>query len=329
LTTVQGCTDEDLSRRVRELRSEMRAFGTSPAESADLACTGQAVFEDVMTELLDNLHAYGISDNLAMAGGCALNSAYNGRILERTPFTRLHVPSAPADDGSALGAAYQAYHEDHPEAGAPCRTLSPYLGSSMSTATLEQMGRFGGFQKVVRGTEDVDRRAAALLAEGKIIGWVQGRAEFGPRALGNRSILADPRPRDMQDRINARVKFREQFRPFAPSVLDEHGPQYFEHYQTSPYMERTLRFRPEVRDRVPAVVHVDGTGRLQSVRREWNPRYYALIDAFYGRTGVPMVLNTSLNVMGKPIVHSVEDALGMFFTSGLDALVIEDVLIEK
>jgi carbamoyltransferase len=133
----------------------------------------------------------------------------------------------------------------------------------------------------------------------------------------------------MKDRINDRVKFREDFRPFAPSILDEWGETYFEDYQTSPYMERTLRWRPEVAKHVPSVVHIDGTGRLQSVRREWNPRFYDLLQAFYQRTGVPVLLNTSFNVMDKPIAHSVEDALGTFYTTGLDALVMEDLLLQK
>jgi carbamoyltransferase len=158
---------------------------------------------------------------------------------------------------------------------------------------------------------------------------VQGRSEFGPRALGNRSILADPRPADIQDRINHTVKFREGFRPFAPSILDEAGPDYFEAYRTSRYMERTLRFRPEVRRLVPGVVHADGTGRLQSVRREWNPRFHGLIEAFRALTGIPLLLNTSLNIMGKPIVHSLEDCLGLFLTTGIDVLVVDDILMEK
>jgi carbamoyltransferase len=175
----------------------------------------------------------------------------------------------------------------------------------------------------------VHEEAADLLAEGKALGWIQGRAEFGPRALGNRSILADPRRGDVRDRINAIVKFREQFRPFAPSILDEHGCEYFESYQVSPYMERALVWRREVRSHVPAVVHVDGTGRLQSVRREWNEPLHALLSAFHRRTGVPVLLNTSLNVIGKPIVHTLEDALGLFCTTALDALIVDDVIIEK
>jgi carbamoyltransferase len=170
---------------------------------------------------------------------------------------------------------------------------------------------------------------ATLLNGGCIVGWMRGQAEFGPRALGSRSILADPRRDEMKDRLNSQVKFREEFRPFAPSILDEYGEEYFVNYQSSRYMERTLRFRPEKAKLVPAVVHVDGTGRVQSVRRTWNPVFYDLIYAFFERSGVPLLLNTSLNVMGRPIVHSLEDALGLFWTSGLDALVVEDMILRK
>jgi carbamoyltransferase len=194
---------------------------------------------------------------------------------------------------------------------------------------LEHLVRFSRLPGLRHLPGTVHEAAAELLAAGKLLGWVQGRAEFGPRALGNRSILADPRPAEMKDRINALVKFREEFRPFAPSILDEHGPEWFEDYQVSPYMERTLRFTAAARARVPAIVHVNATGRLQSVRREWNERYHDLIAAFHRRTGVPMLLNTSFNIMGKPIIHSLEDALGLFHTTGLDALVVGDYLIEK
>jgi carbamoyltransferase len=188
---------------------------------------------------------------------------------------------------------------------------------------------FGRLEKLKHLPDTVHQEAARLLAEGKLVGWVQGSAEFGPRALGNRSILADPRPPDMKDKINSLVKFREEFRPFAPSILDEFGEEYFENYQVSPYMERTLKFKESAKKKVPAIVHVNATGRLQSVRREWNPRYYDLIKSFFELTGVPMLLNTSFNIMGKPIIHSVEDAIGLFYTTGLDALILEDYLIEK
>ena len=282
-----------------------------------------------MNELLNNLYKRGLSNNLALSGGCALNSSYNGLILQQTPFRNLHVPSAPGDDGNALGAAFLAFYEDQPRAKRKPRTQLPYLGSPLSRPTRARMVKFSGFRKLEHLPRRIHERTAQLLAQGQIIGWIQGRAEFGPRALGNRSIVADPRPRDMKDKINRRVKFREEFRPFAPSILDENGAEYFVNYQTSPYMERTLLFRPEVRKKVPAVVHVDNSGRLQSLKRSWNPRYYDLVFSFYKLTGIPLILNTSFNIMGKPIIHSVEDALGVFLTTGLDALVIDDYLIQK
>lgn len=298
-------------------------------DSANMACAGQKVFTEVLFEFLSNLHGTGFSDNLVLGGGCALNSSANGKVLSHTPFRQLHVYSAPGDDGNAVGAALLAYYEDHPQVRPRSGFLSPYLGSRMNPETLDNAVRFGGLNKLVHCGDDAPRRAAQLLAQGKIIGWVQGRAEFGPRALGNRSILADPRSRSVKETINARVKFREEFRPFAPSILHEYGPAYFEQYQESPYMERTLRFRDSVVDKVPGVVHEDQTGRLQTVKREWNPRYHALISEFHRLTDIPLVLNTSFNVMGKPIAHSVEDALAVFFTSGLDAMFVDDMLIEK
>ncbi|MGY6215437.1 carbamoyltransferase family protein [Methylolobus aquaticus] len=306
-------------RSVSELRSK----------AADLAHTGQQVFAERMSELLTNLHRRLPSDSLALAGGCALNSSFNGQILERTPFRRLYVPPAPADDGTALGAAYLARASDGLVGRPRGAALSPYLGARMSGETLERLARHAAGLRVQRFRETIAWETARRIADGRLVGWVQGRAEFGPRALGNRSILADPRAAGMKDWINGRVKFREEYRPFAPSILDEHGPEYFLDYQPSPYMERTLRFRPEARDRVPAVVHVDGTGRLQSVTGDSNPRFHALLEAFRALTGIPLLLNTSFNVMGKPIVHSVEDAVSVFMTTGLDVLVIEDFMFEK
>ena len=329
LTLAPGLPDAEIADRLRRLRQAMRPPGSSPLEAADLARTGQEIFEEILLELLSNLWRRQPCDALVLAGGCALNSSANGKVVERTPFRELHVPSAPADDGTALGAALLAFYADHPEAVPLGGPATPYLGSSLDPGALDRLLRFGGLGGVERLGEEAPARAAELLARGRIVGWVQGAAEYGPRALGNRSILADPRPADMKDRINDGVKFREEFRPFAPAILDAHGAEYFRGYQTSPYMDRTLVFRPEVRNRVPAVVHVNGTGRLQSVRREWNPRFHDLIAAFHAATGVPLVLNTSFNVMGKPIMHSVEDALGVFFTTGLDALFVEDYLLQK
>lgn len=325
-TGLRPASPSRLERCYRELDVLCESGGLS---REDLAFTGQHLFGEVMDRILDALYRKGISSNLVLTGGCALNSSYNGKLLERTKFGRLFVPSAPADDGNALGAALFAHRRENAAGKAMARPLSPYLGSPIPANGLDHLIRFGRLQKIRHLPETIECETARLLSEGKLVGWMQGRAEFGPRALGNRSILADPRPAGMKDKINSLVKFREEFRPFAPSILHEYGPEYFENYQESPYMERTLRFREEVRDRVPAVVHVDGTGRLQTVKKEWNERFHKLIDAFHRMTGVPLVLNTSLNVMGKPIVHGVEDAVTLFFTTGLDALAIGDHLIEK
>lgn len=313
----------------KRMQPRLRVPGSSPMQVADLAHTTQYFYAEVMGKLLNRFHALGLSDNLVLGGGCALNSSYNGQILDQTPFRHLHIPCAPADDGNALGAAFLAYQKENPGADIRVSIQSPYLGSEISAQSLQNLIKFGQIKKSRHLPGSVHQEAARLLAEGKLLGWVQGRAEFGPRALGNRSILADPRPADMKDRINSLVKFREEFRPFAPSILHEYGDEYFENYQVTPYMDRTLTFRESARAKVPAVVHVDGTGRLQSVRREWNERYYDLIQAFRELTGIPMLLNTSFNIMGKPIMHSVEDAVALFYTTGLDALVIGDYLFEK
>lgn len=304
----------------------------NPLRMANLARAGQRVFAENMTCLVKSLSEQNLSDNLILCGGCALNSTFNGQVLRQTGFQRLYVPAAPGDDGNAVGAALAAQRKN--SAGLPWirgqhGRLYPYLGSEVSAETVGRVRESGSALRVRKLQGGLFEEGARLLAEGKVLGWVQGRAEFGPRALGNRSILADPRNAAIKSHINHRVKFREDFRPFAPAVLDEWGSDYFENYQFTPYMERTLRFRPDAAARVPAVVHVDGTGRLQSVTREGNPRFRALIEAFRLRAGVPLLLNTSYNVMNKPMIHTVEDALGLFLTSAIDALVIDDVIIEK
>jgi carbamoyltransferase len=318
-----------LRTALKAMEARKRLPEQPPLDAADIAFTGQEFFGDRMEELLHNLAGRGLSDNLVLTGGCALNSAFNGTALQRTPFETLHVPSAPGDDGNAIGAALLAWCDDHPGERLPRRHQSPYLGSTLDPRDLAQLREFGGLDRLQHLPDDLAKVVAGLLADGKLVGWVQGRAEFGPRALGNRSILADPRREDMKETVNARVKFREPYRPFAPSILDDRGDEWFEDYRCAPYMERTLVWRPEVRERVPAVVHADGTGRVQSVRAEWNPRFAELLEEFDALTGVPILLNTSLNVMGKPIVHSVRDAIALFFTSGLDALVLEDYLLLK
>jgi carbamoyltransferase len=298
-------------------------------KAADLAFTGQYFFAELMTQILKHLKAVTGEDNLVLAGGCALNSSYNGQITERTGFKQAHIPSAPADDGTALGAAWLAYHRTPAKSAKPPQLLTPYLGSRISNEAINRLIQYNRSLDIRHLPDTLCEETAQLLASGAIVGWVQDRAEFGPRSLGNRSILADPRGSGMKDTINQHIKFREYFRPFAPSVLHEYGPEYFENYQESPYMDKTLTVKPAMRERIAATAHVDGTGRLQTVKEQWNPRFYRLISHFHALTGVPVLLNTSFNVMGKPLIHSLEDAVSVFLTTGLDALVIDDYLITK
>ncbi|MGR9105905.1 MAG: carbamoyltransferase family protein [Gammaproteobacteria bacterium] len=323
---VAGISNRVYQSILSQLQQNLSAKRLDPA---NLAFTAQQVFSEILLEAIRNFHRFAPSENLAMAGGCLLNSSTAGLIEEATPFKKLFVPSAPADDGTALGAALLAFCQDHPERQFNSQQGSPYLGSEIPENRLRRFVQISNTPNVFHFPGSVHVETAKCLSRGQLVGWVQGKAEFGPRSLGNRSILADPRPSTMKDNINARVKFREEFRPFAPSILHEFGPEYFENYQESPYMERTLPFRAEVRAKVPAVVHVNGTGRLQSVTEQSNPKFHALIRAFYDLTGIPILLNTSFNVMGKPIIHSIEDALSVFYTSGLDVLVIHDYLIKK
>lgn len=301
-------------------------------QAADLAFTGQYFFAELMTKLLQHLQQLTGCKNLALGGGCALNSVFNGQIKSRTDFEQVFIPSAPADDGTALGAAWLALHRDHANLVLNKFTnkpLSPYLGSMISDESVERLIRYNPALQIQHLPDNICQTTAELLAKGQLIGWIQGRAEYGPRALGNRSILADPRLAKNKDKINQQIKFRENFRPFAPSVLHEYANEYFENYHESPYMDKTLQIRATMRERVAAVCHIDGSGRLQTVKQQWNPRFYSLINCFYQQTQIPMLLNTSFNVMGKPLVHSLEDALSVFFTTGLDALVVNDYLICK
>jgi carbamoyltransferase len=334
LLVVDGITLRE-GKRSGSSREKLWAGRRTPVQPAldyaNLAHTGQLVFAEYMDELLRNVHASGLSNNLVLSGGCALNSAYVGRLAAGMPFNESFVFCAPADNGNALGAALLAFREDHGEWTPRTLVQTPYLGSTLEPQAIARLLQYGELEllETARAGDELHTRVAEEIARGKIVAWVQGRAEFGPRALGNRSILADPRNRKIKEIINAKVKFREEFRPFAPSILAEFGDEYFENYCDTPYMERALRFRPEMAQRVPGVVHVDGTGRLHSVTRELNEDYYLLLRAFHRITGVPILLNTSFNVMGKPIVHSVEDAVAVFLTSGIDLLVINGYIFTK
>lgn len=318
-----------LFHHIDQLSDFRRPQQASPEQAADIAYTGQYFFAQLLTQLLKHLQQVTGCRNLTFGGGCALNSAYNGQITEQTDFNQVHIPSAPADDGTAVGAAWLSCFQNNIQKKFNPKILSPYLGAEITDASLLTLLKYNKTLSVQHLPESIYQETAQLLAQGKLVAWVQGRAEYGPRALGNRSILADPRSTAIKDRINQQIKFREQFRPFAPSILGEFGDDYFENYQVSAYMDKTLRIRSAQRAKIAGVCHVDQTGRLQSVKQDWNPRFYQLIKCFYQLTEVPVLLNTSFNVMGKPLVHSLEDCLGVFMMTGLDILVVNDYLISK
>lgn len=305
----------------------MRYRDRTHKENADLAFTAQKVFEELVFEFLDLAYKRWGGENLIFTGGCALNSSANGKILSSTPFKNLHVSMAPGDDGNSIGAAILAWQADHPDKQVQ-RYSSPYLGSDIPKGTLKRLIEHGVVPCFEAETSKaLTEYVANELARGSIVGWMQGRAEFGHRALGNRSILANPSSPNIVDRLNASVKFREEFRPFAPSILDEYGDHYFEEYSKSPYMERTLKWRDGLAP--SGVRHVDNTGRLQSVEKGNNPLFHELLSNFHLKTDIPILLNTSFNVMGRPMVHDVEDALGVFFTSDIDILVLDNIVFRK
>ena len=299
-------------------------------QAADLAASGQAAFAHVADQVLAACASQtNGTANLILTGGCALNSSYNGSIAQRHGFDSVFVPSAPADDGNAIGAALLAWAKDQGHETLPMGTGSAYLGTQVPAKAICKVQQGAGPLLSTDLTGQSAQIIAGRLAQGKILGVFRGQAEFGPRALGNRSILADPRPANMKDRLNRDIKGREAYRPFAPIVQDTDADQWFEAAQPSPYMSFTKRWRSTARDQVPAVVHEDGTGRLQTVNEDSNPWLNELVGAFGRLTSVPVVLNTSFNVMGKPIVHSVEDAVAALMTSGMDGIVLEDTLFEK
>jgi carbamoyltransferase len=294
----------------------------------NIAASLQQVLEEVVVGIARGLYAQSGCPRLCLAGGVALNGVANWRILEATPFTELFIQPAAGDSGGALGAALYACHDG----GVPRRLDGEHttlLGPEFPNEEIERLLKARGarFERLTEG--ELYDRTAELLAADQVVGWFQGRMEFGPRALGCRSILANPCNPRMKEILNARVKLREDFRPFAPAVLAERAAEYFELDRPSPYMLLISPVRPELRGLIPAVVHVDGTARVQTVDRAVNPRFYALIEAFAALSGVPIVLNTSFNVQGEPIVCSPEDALACFQGTDIDFLVLGDFLVHK
>ena len=266
------------------------------------------------------------SRNVCLAGGVALNSKANGKIVVSGLVDKIFVQPAASDDGVAPGAALAPYLD-----GGGCLPMRPmrhaYLGPEFDDEAIENTLRT--YKLKYSRLRDAAATAAELLSNGKILGWFQGRMEFGPRALGSRSILADPRDREMNIKVNNAVKFREWWRPFAPSFKKEAAGDYLESATDSPFMILTAQVKPEKRSIIPSVTHVDGSARPQTVEKEINPLYWRLIDEFGKRTGVPVVMNTSFNLRGEAIVHTPTDAVRTFFSSGMDALLIGSFLVEK
>lgn len=299
----------------------------------DLALATQAVYEEAFFHLLNVLRRrYGHSA-LALAGGCAYNSVANGKIRDRTAFRQIYLQSAAGDAGGAIGAAYAVWHR----AGARSAQMThAYWGPAFTDADLGALldNRRSALEaEGCRVSHIADERAltektARAIADGLVVGWFQGRMEWGPRALGNRSILADPRRADMKDILNLKIKRRESFRPFAPSVLREAVADWFERDDDVPFMLQVFPIRAERRGQIPAVTHVDGTGRLQTVDRTDNPLYHALIEAFFRLTGIPMVLNTSFNE-NEPVVCRPEEALDCFLRTKMDVLVVGDHWLQR
>lgn len=297
------------------------AFSELNQSHKNLALAFQSVTEDIILRLAKRNKT---SNNLCLCGGVALNCSANGKLLKSEIYDNIFVPFAPGDCGCSIGAAL-AYNLLN--GGKRINGISPYLGPEFSESDIEDVILATGISyKRVKTDDELCKHSAALLAEGKIIGWFQGRMELGPRALGNRSILADGRNPNMKDQINSRIKFREGFRPFAPSVLGECAYSLFGNKSESPYMMFTYDVKS---DDLPSVTHVDFTARMQTVSNSDNPLYYRLLKCFYTLTGCPVLLNTSLNVMGEPIACSPQDAIKTFLNSGLDYLVIDKFIIQK
>ncbi len=323
------------SERLAELLGPARA-PDEPLEQRhrDVARSVQAAYEGAYFHLLRALAERYDVRRLCVAGGCGANSVANGKVQLETPFAESFVAPAAGDAGGAIGAALLA--RQRVDGGRGRASDSAFLGPEYDRGEIEatldrhrrELEAAGCIVEALGDETELCERVAHAVAGGQVVGWFQGPLEWGPRALGNRSIVCDPRRPDMKEMLNRKIKRRESFRPFAPSVLREATAEWFETDADVPYMSKVFQIRPERRDQVPAVTHVDGSGRLQTVRREENPRYYALVDAFARRTGVPMVLNTSFNE-NEPIVNTPAEALDCFLRTSMDVLVLGDVVVTR
>jgi carbamoyltransferase len=305
----------------------------------DLARSAQAMYEEAFFALLNALHRKRPSPHLALSGGCAMNSVANGKVYLRTPFRKMYLPAAAGDAGGAIGAAAVVAAElagRRSDIGGESAYLGPWFSDDDIAQLLRDRGLLSDPRpssshlvvEQITTAEELCARTAAAIADGKVIGWFQGRMEWGPRALGNRSILCDPRRPDMKEILNLKIKRRESFRPFAPSILREAVADWFEQDDDVPFMMEVFQIRSEKRALIPAVTHVDGSGRLQTVHRETNPLYHELISAFRSLTGVPMVLNTSFNE-NEPVVCRPEEALDCFLRTKMDVLVMGSFFLTR
>jgi carbamoyltransferase len=315
--------EKHLGRPKRQKDREIDQFYT------DIAASGQKVVEDVIVKIAANIHKKYNTDYLTIAGGVGLNSVANWRIMQKTGFKDIFIQPASGDSGGALGAAIAFYNLTLDKAR-KYQMEHVYLGPEYTDEDIRAMlDNYGAkYQKITDQKKLVDK-TAKMLAQDQVIGWFQGRMEFGPRALGNRSILANPKNPKMKEILNSKVKFRESFRPFAPSVTHEDASEYFDISIDAPYMLLIPDVHPDKKDLLPAITHVDGTARLQTVKKETNPRYHQLLNAFKKIAGVPVLLNTSFNVRGEPIVMSPEDAYSCYMRTGIDALVIGSYLLTE
>jgi carbamoyltransferase len=293
----------------------------------DLAASVQRYTEEIIFHVLHYLHKITGLTRVCIAGGVAQNSVANGKITRNSPFTDVYIPSAGHDAGISMGSAYWAHHM---VAGQPRSeaVFNAYLGARYTNDQLESICKQAQISYTKLPDTELFDRVTDCLVGGGVVGWFNGPAEFGPRALGGRSILMDPRRTDAKEILNKKIKRRESFRPFAPSILKEYVGEYFEHTDSVPFMEKVFPIRPEKRSLIPAVTHVDGTGRLQTVDKAISPRYYNLIEAFRQKTGVPILLNTSFNE-NEPIVNTPQEALDCYLRTSMDMLVMENCIIQR
>lgn len=293
----------------------------------DLAASVQRMTEKLIFHILTHLQKRTGLENVCIAGGVAQNSVANGKITRNTPFKNVYIPSAGHDAGISMGSALYVQHQ---VLNTPRQTAirSAYTGSHFTNEEIKTLLTAKGIAFKELADEPLFEKISGCLEAGGVVGWFNGRAEFGPRALGGRSILADPRRADAREILNRKIKRRESFRPFAPSILKEHVADYFELTEEVPFMEKVFPIKEKKRAEVPAVTHVDGSGRLQTVDKAVSPRYYSLVHTFYKKTGVPILLNTSFNE-NEPIVNSPEEALACYLRTNMDMLVMENVVVER